>query len=94
MSPRPYRELALVSRVDEPAALWPWHPVETRSCPKGCSTAYSVQVVGGFCTGYAGHTRFWPFRKVLAACTETRGHFHVQCPICGWMTLMATADAT
>jgi hypothetical protein len=102
-SPRPYRELALVpASPTEPAALWPWFPTGgTEPCPK-CRTAkvnsqgkpmevpahQRVLSVSVLCTG---RTRFWPFRR---ACLETREHFHVRCRVCGWTTLMATADAT
>lgn len=105
MSLRPYHELALVPSIQEPAPLWAWHNLHNEPCPK-CRytrgktwTEYSV-VTAMVVTRRAppilrasklcvGCTRFWPFRK---ACLETREHFHVQCRMCGWSILMATAD--
>lgn len=93
MSPRPYRELALVPSVVEPTVLWPWAWQSkkmggTSGCPKCKEPPTVASIEGRLCVG---RTRFWPFRK---ACLETREHFHVRCRVCGWTTLMATADAT
>lgn len=105
MSPRPYRELALVPSIVEPAKLWPWRPLADEPCPKcrykrGASyiahdsdnkpfTREYTPVLKSSLRMCTGHSRFWPFRKV---CLETREHFHVKCRQCGWLTLMAAAD--
>ena len=93
----PYRELALVPKVVEPAPLVPFIKMNNFGpCPK-CGTDRDphvrrhggpLKIIGrGVCTGRR-------FGLCRAGCNETREHFHVDCIVCGWRGLMATADAT
>jgi hypothetical protein len=100
MSPRPYRELALVPSVVEPTELWPWHSCIYTQCPKcqravrdndgkiDATTSDPVLTESVLCTGRRGLLA-WLRRTT---CRETREHFHVRCRVCRWTTLMATAD--
>jgi hypothetical protein len=97
MSARPYRELALVPSVVEPAALVPFRTARIGSpCPKCLAVDYdkawnlvrhpAVLIRGGVCMG----------RRVglcRAGCREERPHFHARCRCCGSRWIMATADA-
>jgi hypothetical protein len=92
---KPYRELALVPTVTEPATI---SPFSGRKCPKCGEDRYdswhpfvtnyhAVLLQGGLCTGRKGGL-------FVVGCSEHRVHFHAWCRACGSRFLMAPADAT